>query len=214
MISVAIMAHPKRAAFVAELTDQLPEAEVVWDRHDDRWETGTRSLLAFDPSADYHLVVQDDAIVCRDLVVGAEKAARAAGERPVALYTGRVRPSQRVIGPAVRSALRRGSPWISYRGPLWGVGLVIPTAHIPELVAWGNANTRRANYDRRIEEFYTRRGIDCWYTVPSLVDHRSVDENPSLVEGRTGNRTAHTFIRDRSPLDIDWSRDPIRVKER
>lgn len=210
MISVAIMAHPKRAAFVEELQGQLPEAEVVWDREDNRWETGARSLAAFDPRARFHMVVQDDAVLCRDLVKGAEKAAVAAGERPVALYTGRTR-LQRGMTSAVLRARRMGRPWVATRGPLWGVGVIVPTCFIPELVGWGNAHTTIANYDGRMERwFWTEHQIECWYTVPSLVDHRQVMENPSLVEGRTGNRTAAWFIGKDSPLDIDWTREPVR----
>lgn len=212
MISVALMCHPRRAGFVEELQRQLPEADVVWDRHDDRWETGTRSLVAADPAADFHLVVQDDAVLCRDLVAGAELAALSAGERPVSLYCGKVRPHAETITPAVKRARRMGSPWISTVGPYWGVGLVLPTAHIPEIVRWGDNHREIKNYDRRIDGFYREQGIDCWYTIPSLVNHRPVAENPSLVEGRTGNRTAHWFIGEDSPLDIDWSIDPIQVR--
>lgn len=212
MLSVALMAHPSRAAFVDELQTQLPEAELVLDQRNDRWDTGSRSLLAHDPAASHHLVIQDDAVICRDLVKGAERAAQAAGERPVALYTGKVRPHQKTINPAVRRARKMGIPWIATRGPLWGVGIIVPAAHIPELVEWGNDHPKIANYDRRIEAFYTEKGIDCWYTVPSLLDHRPVHENPSLIEGRTGNRTAHWFIGDDSPLDIDWNRAPMRVR--
>lgn len=213
-LSVAIMAHPNRRAFVDELAEQLPEAEVVWDRDNDRWSTGSRALLAFDPSATWQLVVQDDAIPCRDLVKGAAKAAQAAGERPIALYTGRVRPHQHTVTPAVKRAIREGVPWLAFDGPWWGVGIIVPTAHIADLVAWGNAHRKIANYDRRIEAFYKELGIECWYTVPSLVDHRPVTENPSLIPKRTGNRQAHCFIGDHSPLDIDWEQPPLQLNAR
>lgn len=214
MISAAIMAHPSREHFVAELAEQLPEAEIVWDRHNDRWETGARSLRAFDPAAEHHLVLQDDGVPCADLLTAAERAAKAAGERPVALYTGRVRPHQRTINPAVRQARTEGRPWIAAPGPYWGVGLVIPTAHIEELTWWGDNHAEISNYDRRIAAWYAEQEIDCWYTVPSLVNHRPVAENPSLVKGRTGNRTAHWFINGGDPLAIDWSGEPVPVRRK
>ena len=211
-LSVAIMAHPTRRRFVGELADRLPEAVVVWDRENDRWETGSRSLLSFDSAADAHLVIQDDSLPCRDLVAGAMAAFKATdGERPIALYTGRVRPHRETVTPAVKRALRIGSPWLEMPGPWWGPGLVIPSAHIPELVEWGDRHPKIRNYDRRIEAFYQEQGIDCWYTVPSLVEHRPVEENPSLVKGRTGNRQAHSFIGERSPLNIDWTLPPVRL---
>jgi hypothetical protein len=205
------MCHPARRAFVDELREQLPEAEVVWDSENDRWETGARSLLAFDPAASHHLVVQDDAVICPDLLAGVEQLVQFSGEHPVSLYTGKVRPHQYTVTPAVRTARRAGIPWLEFPGPWWGVGLVIPTAHIPELVRWGNTCSRIPNYDRRIERWYENRGVRCWYTMPSLVDHRGVDENPSLVSGRTGDRHAHWFIGAESPLEVDWSRPPRRL---
>jgi hypothetical protein len=96
-------------------------------------------------------------------------------------------------------------------GPWWGPGLIIPTAHIPDLVEWGNKTKKIKNYDRRIAKWYEIHGLDCRYTVPSLVEHREVAENPSLVAGRSGNRQAHVFIGSDSPLDIDWTLPAIRL---
>src|SRR5690606_5759806 len=74
-VSVAVMAHPDRAGFVDELCGRLDrDPTVVWDEIGDVWHTGRRAMLAYDPDADYHLVIQDDAVVCRDLVAGVEKA--------------------------------------------------------------------------------------------------------------------------------------------
>lgn len=211
-LSVTIMAHPSRAHFVDGLAEQLPMAEIVWDQQNDRWHTGSRALLANDPAADFHLVVQDDVILGRDLVAGATAAAAATdGERPIALYTGKVKPSRRIVTPAVKKARAAGSPWIAMWGPWWGPGIILPTAHIRDLVKWGNDHPEIENYDRRIARWYERQQIRCWYTVPSLVDHRPVDENPSLIEGRTASRQAHYFIGERSALEIDWSTPPIDV---
>lgn len=208
MLSVAVMAHPSRAAFVEELTPQLPGAEVVWDERNDRWDTGRRSLLAYDSRASHHVVVQDDAILCTDFLAGVEAAVAFSGENPVGLYTGRVRPHQATITPAVKGALAAGAPFLVAPGPYWGVALAIPTAHIDELVAWGDENPQIKNYDRRIGAWYDRvKSLECWYTVPSLVDHRPVKENPSLVKGRIGNRRAHRFCRG-SALDVDWAAPP------
>lgn len=210
-LSVSVMAHPRRAAWANDLARHLGGVPVVWDRQNDRWETGRRSLLAFEASADHHLVVQDDAILCKDFLPAVERAAAAAGEHPIGLYVGRVRPHQTTITPAVELALRKSAPWLSGYGPFWGVAIVIPTAHILDLVRWGDEHPSIPNYDRRIEAWYTARRVDCWYTVPSLADHRSVQENPSLIAGRNGDRQAHVFCGDRSALEIDWSLPPIPI---
>lgn len=205
-MSVTIMAHPSRRRFVDLLFLGLDkEASVIWDRCNDRWETGRRSLLEHDPAADYHMVIQDDAVPCRDLVAGATEAAAVAGEHPLGLYIGRVRPHRETVTPAVEAAIKNGDRWFRHEGPWWGVAIVIPVAHIEEIVKWGDDRPDVKNYDRRISRWYGEQRIECWYTIPSLVDHRPVNENPSLIKGRIGNRQAHHFIgADKSALDLDW----------
>jgi hypothetical protein len=212
-LSVALMGHPRRKRFIRKLQKQLPGAELVLDRENDRWETGRRSLLAFDSSATWHCVVQDDAVLCRDFAAGAELVARAAGtERPVGLYVGKVRPQRQTVGTVVKKAKATGAPWLEMKGPLWGVAIIIPTAHIPELVEWGDLHPEIKNYDRRIAAWYEKANVQCWYTLPSLVDHRPVDKNPSLIAGRTGNRRAQWFIGDDSPLEIDWTGAAVKIE--
>lgn len=210
-LSAVVMAHPSRRRFVDELLARLDRSvEVVWDRHGDRWETGSRAMLAHDPAATHHLVIQDDAVPCRNLIAGAERAVAVAGDRPVSFYTGRVRPKQRIVTPLVKVARRRGSSWFEHDGPWWGVAIAVPVAHIREMTEWCNGYPV-ANYDMRIWHYYQRQKIKCWYSVPSLVDHRPVSENPSLVRGRTSNRQAHWFIgADRSALEIEWTSNPTK----
>src|SRR5690606_20533277 len=59
-LSVSIMAHPARAGFVSELAARLDDAPVAWDTDGVRWHTGRRAWELHDPTADWHLVVQDD----------------------------------------------------------------------------------------------------------------------------------------------------------
>jgi hypothetical protein len=207
-ISVAVMAHHKREAWVPELVDSIDaDVEVVWDRHNERWETGRRALLAYDPAASHHLVVQDDAIVCRDLVAGLTVAVEHSQFHPVGLYIGTIRPARSDVVAAVRIAQLNRSSWVQMEGPWWGVGILVPTAHIEDIVEFGDRKTSVANYDMKISRWYKTQNIDCWYTFPSLVEHRHGDENPSLIPGRTAkNRRAHVFIgRDESALSVGWS---------
>lgn len=202
MISVAVMAHRKRKRWVPELAEQLGGAEVVWDRHNDRHETGLRAMLAYDPEATHHLIVQDDALLCRDLVPALEKMVTKTGEHPLGLYVGQTGPINLTLDQMMRA---NQVGFVPTEGPHWGVAIVLPNAHIPELAAWYEASTVD-NYDKRISRWYGGRGISCWYTAPSLVQHRHED-NPSLVQGRNGGRMAAWFIgSDRSALDLDFDR--------
>lgn len=209
-LSTVIMAHPRRSEQVAWLRGRLDcDPPVVWDRHNDRWDTGRRALLAYDPAASHHLVVQDDAMPCRDLTAGLLAALpHVPADACVSLYAGKPRPKRQTVGRAVRHARTHGHAWARFRGPWWGLALVLPTAHIPRLVEWCDPRPE-SNYDTRIGAFY--RGRDCWYTMPSLVEHRG--DEPSLVPGRTSqNRFAFWFVgHDVSALTVDWSRVPDRA---
>jgi hypothetical protein len=183
-LSVAIMAHRARRHLVPDLQAQLAGAAVVWDRHQDRWDTGRRAMLAHDPEASWHLVVQDDALLCQEFLRQAAEALRHAPAGPVAFYmgtTGRLgimRPRE-----AVAKARAMGATWVAAEGPRWGVAVAVPTAEIPAMLSWCDGRAEE-NYDLRIAEYWKARGCSCFYSVPSLVEHRTGPAFPSLVPGR------------------------------
>jgi hypothetical protein len=208
-VAGVVMAHERRGDWARDLSKQL-DLPIVFDRVDDRHETGLRCIGAgLDSDATHWLIVQDDALVCRDLLAGVAEAVEVSQDRLVGLYVGNVRPQTGQVGEKVAAARAQGVSWLSMPGPWWGVGIVIPAVHLPDLYRhyW---HSREQNYDRRIEKWAKAAGVECWYTNPSLVDHRTGEENPSLVAKRTGlNRCARWFIgADASALDVDWSLTP------
>ncbi len=204
--SVAIMAHPDRAEWVADLRAALRpfEPTVVWDRHGNEWDTGRRALLAYEPEATHHVVLQDDAVPCRDLIPGIEAAldaipdpARAA----LGLYLGQTKPRPGKIAQAVAAADDAEAVWIVLRELLWGVGVVLPVWTIPPLVREQD-RSGLPEYDRRISRWLVRAEIPVWYPWPSLVDHR---DGPSLLAHGGGERRAWRFLgADASALGVEW----------
>src|SRR5690606_11000239 len=105
------------------------------------------ALEAHDPAATHHLVVQDDAVVCRDLIAGVERALKyCPPDVPLCLYVGRVRPFPREIDRLVADAGDLGASWLTMHGVYWGVGLVVPVADLPDLTGWFRSSTV-TNYD-------------------------------------------------------------------
>lgn len=205
-VSIAIMAHPSRGHHVKELMEELPSAEVVWDEINDRWDTGRRAMLAFSAAADWHVVVQDDALLCRRFREGVESAlASVPADQPVSFYTGKTQPCAPEVKQAVARALEAGKSWFSMRGPLWGVAIAMPT-HMIEPMIEAVDDLPIPNYDMRMAEYFIKQDIDCYYSIPSLVNHRVGPENPSLVEdrGSSDKRTAYAWIDKRDPTIIDW----------
>ena len=220
------MAHPARKAEAEELQESLDRpVEIIYDTNPapssdprQRWANGRRCWEAHDPSADYHMVIQDDAIACEDLIAGLEIALDHLGpEGLVSPYTGTGRPDQKNVARALNSAHLRGHSWLSTWSLNWGVAIIAPIATISDMLAWcGRSARSRLNYDMRIGRFYRDiLGWRTWYTYPSLVDHRNGE---SLV-GHGGDRHAHRFHAG-SALDVPWGAhdglDPYvrRLKDR
>lgn len=224
-LSAAVMAHPARSEHVGELLASLDrDIPVSWDPNPEpspdparRWATGKAAWEMYDPTADWHMVIQDDAIVSTDLLAGLELALTELGPEGIAsAYTGTGRPNQAAVKKALTEAGQAGHSWMYTWSLNWGVAIIAPTSTIPGMIEWCDHSDRaHLNYDMRVGQYYRDiLGWRTWYTVPSLVDHR---DTASLIgHGQGGNRRAHVF-HEGSALDIDWTRHdglPIDVSPR
>jgi len=217
MTSFAVMAHPTRRVMAQELARALPdETTVAWDRVNNEWDTARRALLAYDPNATWHVVVQDDAVLCRDFAAGVEDALGGVESRHdglVSFYTGQSRPYGKEVRRLVNKAGKQGAPWIAMeKGPYWGVCLAFPTEYIEGLIDFCDASLK-VDYDNKLFDFFSERGVETWYSQPSLVNHRDSPESPSLIPGHgsSSGRVAHHWIGMGSPLSIDWERAEYRA---
>lgn len=216
-LSATIMAHPDREGYVDDTLDRLPagRVEVVWDRYDDRWDTGRRALAAYDPAATHHLVLQDDAWPCSKFFdVIDDVLEHVPVGHPVSLFQGRGRtkPRRFHFRSIYASARSRRAPFLVYGGPWWGQAVVVPTSHVRPIILWGDTHPKIENYDHKIATWYHAHGVDCWYTLPSLVQH--LTDGPSLVPGRsnTSGRRA-LWYHPRPVRRVDWSKAPYVVAD-
>ena len=213
-LAVQIMAHPSRSAMALHLAERLglrPWEHITWDRRSDPWDTGARAWRTVAARrADWSMVIQDDVLVCRDLIPALEAALGSVPERViVSPFVGRNQPRGYVqqIAAAVEQATERSASWIMTGGLMWGVAICVPTATVPRMVAWSDRMNQWRSYDKRVGQFYKRNHYRTWYTWPNLVDHRDV---PSLLadvnEFHVPERVAHRFIgEDVSGVGLDWS---------
>lgn len=213
VLSGAIMAHPKRRAWAEGLSDQtgLP---IVWDRVSLVWETATRAWRAHDPNATHHIVIQDDAVLCRDFIPTVLNLIEAAPLEPISLLVVdyRLHGQKYKYEEAVRRGDRLWRSWLS----VTAIATILPTRDIEPMVEFGDTTMERVLHDDfKMREFYKQRGVKFVFPIPSLVQHRHQDENPSLLEGHDAkfpDRTSSTFIGlKRSPIDIDWSEETTHV---
>lgn len=226
-ISAAIMAHPSRAILVDDLRSQLDrDVPVVWDEDERRpglgggdriWAVARQAWIAYDPQADWHVLLQDDALVCRDFMAGLEKALEFVDDGAlVSPFLGKGRnvgPRWSTLG---RLADAISATWIRSYTPLWGVCLVASVRCIDEMVAWCDQQ-RRMPDDMRVGRWFQSQHRETWYTWPSLVDHHSVKDVPSLARGYKSERVALRF-HEGSALRLPWGKlavdDPEALRRR
>ncbi len=192
MVSLAIMAHPSRKERAEALCDRLKPFNpvIVWDEKSSEWETGSRALLAYEDS-DFHLVIQDDAVISGNFYVNVLAALDSIpSESLISFYTGKVKPAVRQTGLAVAAAQVSKSSWLKGQTLFWGVAIAVPTKYIEAIVAQKSTHL----YDRRVGEFFYKRYLPVWYTNPSIVDHA---QEPSLVSHDVSEpRVAHIYEPD------------------
>lgn len=230
-LSAAIMAHPARKGTALALQSSLDrDVPICWDPNPvpsadtaQRWVTGRAAWeVGLAAGADWHMVLQDDVVACRDLLAGLEVALGRFPKRPTGLmsaYTGTGKPHQGNVRRALKYALDRDHSWMCTRSLNWGLAIIAPTWTIEPMLAWCSRprwtkpSKEPQNYDYRIGVYYRDvKKWRTWYTVPSLVDHL---DGPSLVgHGRGPARSAHRFIGTTgSALDVDWGKVPTRGLE-
>lgn len=199
-ISLAIMAHPSRRTEALNLARKISKMpfthwRVLYDTGGGEWETGERALREYDKEADWHVVLQDDAVIGDNFYENLVSALNSAPETTlISLYLGKVRPLRGAIKIAFNQAIANNKSWIQYITLLWGVGIVIPTWQIENVLAHAEGSTEL--YDRRIGEYYKYHHLPVLYTTTSLVNHD--DSLPSLTGhgGTKEPRVAHMYSND------------------
>lgn len=208
-ISASIMAHPERAESVNSLLGALDRpVPVYWDPEgnpsgnaDRVWRVARAAWSMFDPGAERHVLLQDDAVPCPDLLAGLELALdHVPDDVPVSLYLGAGRTVPMRWEWLAHRADVVGASWVRGHRIMWGVGLVVPTALIPKMI---DDCDRRSGVpdDMRVSGWFSRRRVDTWYTWPSLVDHRGV---PSLTKHRASDRRARRHLLG-SAAEVSWN---------
>lgn len=218
-VSISIMAHERRKQFIPYIFDRLGgKCPVAWDRRNNRWDTGRRAWELHDPGATHHLVLQDDVILSKDLPAAVQKVATARPAGPVSLFARNKTAWNELIKHCARH--RQTVRWLVLNFINWGPALLLPVRDIAPMLAWVEENhCQMPNYDVRIGWYYLHRGLPCYYTMPSLVDHRTEGDSLAYPAMRTqAARFARFFIgEENSGADLAWNGQEVvesRPRER
>jgi hypothetical protein len=169
-VSLAIMAHPSRAPFVDDLLAELGDVPVAWSEPPDAepgfrepvWRTN-RAAMQLHTDAPFHCVLQDDVIPCPDFRRRIEELAT--GDYLYMLFFRKKRTWRDVNHLA-------DSGDFTVRGRLLGPAVIYPTQRIPDIIRYCDKLGTELGSDDRVKRWASKRGVDTYVPIPSLVDHR------------------------------------------
>jgi len=190
-LSISVMAHPSREKHFEYLKERLgnPKFSIDVDSKGLIWNC-ERAWKMYDLDSDYHVVIQDDAIVCDNFKERAEKIIekeiKDRGEMVFNFYYG----TREMLKKEAEEGLKNG--YVISNRPRWGVAICLPTRLIPEMLNMFQLLNNKQD-DERISRFIGVKKLKVFFPMPSLIDHRS--EEKSLVENtNSGGRRAYKFI--------------------
>ena len=170
------MAHSARYDTAVDLAQSLGAGLALDDGTLGETRNGDHAWACHDRDADFHVVLQDDALPIPGFAVHAAAALAARPASLVSFYVGTGRPRQHRVSTAIARATVDGCAWLSAETLLWGVAVAMPTEHIAPFLDW--AADSRLPYDRRLGAYANHAGLPIHYTHPSLVDHA---DGPTLL---------------------------------
>ena len=205
-ISVAVMAHPSRRASAMALASELgqypfSDQTIIWDKHNEEWHTGERAMRWGANRADWHIVIQDDAVLTPNFYNNIVNIVTAVPMKTVvSLYVGKVRPLPERVLDAMNKA--PDGSWLQHYMLMWGVGILLPSDHIEPMLDYiDEPKYKETAYDIRIGMFYHSNRLPIYYAVPSLVDH---DDSIGSLIGNGYDKSPRVAHRLAQGL-IDWT---------
>lgn len=194
-LSISVMAHPQRASFFQGLRDKLGDVPFSIDQNNNLIENCKAAWRLHDPGADFHVVIQDDAIVCNNFkeraikFITARESERIAYGNPVQGYNFFIR--QEFPPDKMREFEKQGCLYDGRnRG---GVAICLPVNQIESMLEFFDTIDNRHD-DERISQWIVKNKFRMCFPIPSLIDHN--DHNPSIAGNKpsvAGNRP--NFIR-------------------
>jgi hypothetical protein len=184
-LSISIMAHPKRAEWFPYLEQKLGKQPMALDTGAGLIQNCKNAWLMYDPTADYHVVIQDDCIICGDFYNRAVEVLEKANGLAVNFFYAESKFYNKFRNE------RNETGAIIKKGLYGGLAICLPTKLITEMLVHYDADHVPFD-DHRIGRFLLSKKINIYNPFPSLIDHR--DGHKSLFTGMTSKAKAAEYI--------------------
>lgn len=186
-INIVIVAHKKRRDQAHALSDIVQANHICMDDGTLGVNANHRNAWTWHKNhpSDWAVVLEDDAVPCKEFRHQTAQALEAAPAQIVSLYLGRLCPAnwQNVVESATERAEKEKACFIVGQRNLHAVGLACTYGNVKYLLG-GMTLFGVYAVDDAISSWTTRNNIDVAYTWPSLVDHADGD---SLVQPLHGD---------------------------
>ncbi|QEZ45018.1 hypothetical protein D2917_00060 [Cupriavidus oxalaticus] len=194
-VSKTIMAYKTRKHRIPYIRKMIGDAQVSLDEGQwGLWENSKRCWLSYDSGADFHMVIQDDAIVAERFY---EKFEKYLTEKPSKkVFSLFFRLKSKKTHPEFNAAATGSVDNGGFEFPRlqFGVAIVVESGMVEPMVKFadGLSDVKYKNIDDlRFSAFFNQVGVKTFYTLPSLVDHEELLD--STIRRDAAGRTATWF---------------------
>lgn len=164
------MAHPARKQLVGSLLNQLSplDVKVAWDEKNNIWDTCRRAWLLYDKESDWHLVLQDDVILCKDFIqkVTGLINNNCRNNNIFSLYLGNRNKFKRDVG-----RLRPKGGLVIKKNIHHEIALIFPTNRINDMINY--CDSLNPDNDKVINRYVTNNNLDVIIPLPNLINHKN-----------------------------------------
>ena len=208
-LRIVIQHHPDRKRHLSYLLHGLQVTHrdnyVVSENDGGTWNACQQALGMFGEGDTHILVLQDDALPCRDLIKGAQAIAEVAGDQPITLFTN---------NPQATGALATGHVFLQMKVWFMAQAYILSREFVDNFLEWDKIHAigGRMADDEHLALYCYSNNIPVLATIPSLVEHlgwrtTTIDERrPNKRYLEVSRRIASTFIGfENSATEIDWA---------
>ncbi len=196
-VSKTIMAYHKREHRIPEIRRLIGDANVSLDNGSwGLWENAKRSWMSFDSKCEYHLVIQDDAVICRSFYnILAKHIINNPNRFMCLFFRYKSNKTHAEFNHSAEQGLSTSNGFLFPRLQ-WATGCLCPTALISDMISFADniKDERMRNVDDlRFSRYLSSINHEVFYPLPSLVN-QSADCSSLIGNGDNVGRQATYFI--------------------